>query len=122
MPSLTKSNDNIRTLRNTTLSYSHSLRELSIFVNNITQIINNRELLTRHTMTFIQDVLICGVLNNEPLDLHNQVLRECLRGLATLTSHRLSPEPISSQTLKDTINKLQTKLQHVGRRSYRNAL
>ena len=74
---LTKPNDdNIRTLRNATLSYSHSLRELSIFVNNITQIINNRELMTRHTMTFIQDVLICGVLNNELLDLHNQVLRE----------------------------------------------
>ena len=109
---LTKSNDdNIRTLRNATLSYSHSLRELSIFVNNITQIINNRELMTRHTMTFIQDVLICGVLNNELLDLHNQVLRERLRGLATLTSHRLSPELISPQTLKNTLSKLQTKLQ-----------
>ena len=86
------------------------MRNLTEVVNNISQTVNNQQLLDRHTMTWMQDALLCGVLHSELLDINNQVLRQQLRGLATLNYNRLSPELVSPQSLKTHLESLQSKL------------
>ena len=71
---------------------------------------NSMDLMNRHMMTWMQDALLGGVLNNELLDLHNQVLKDRLKGLTALTYHRLTPELVSPQSLAMTLKKMSQKL------------
>ena len=72
--------------------------------------INDNQVITRHTITWISDALSSGGLYNQIWNMHNNILRNRVKAVGDLAQGRLSTEVIEPRELDTTLTKLQAQL------------
>jgi len=103
-------NQKITVLNNVTKQYLQLMKNVTESLTLTRHRINDRQVIARHTLTWIADAMTSGVLYNQMLEMHNRVLKTRVKAIGDLAQGKLTPDIIRPDELKRTLTKLQEQL------------
>ena len=100
----------VEALTNASRGYGQLMDNVTRQIDRIQERVRNDQVITRHSMLWVSDAIVSGVLYNQLLSTHNELLRRRVKALGDLAQGRLSPELIRPTDLKETLSNLQRQL------------